>query len=202
MRTAAQSEIRSWARAQGMHVSDRGSLPAVVTAAYAATASTSKGTTPMATAAKRTSRKSATPARKRTAAPTRTAKATAASRAKPTRGTRPAAKATASKPAVAAVAAPHIDAPVAGSIDLAGGLRSYLDSVKVEVLAVSALSEQIDELVAALNAAREEKATRLLVLDALRDAFSDAGQYGFLDQLIKPLKTRIPEVVPARLDGE
>jgi hypothetical protein len=110
-------------------------------------------------------------------------------------------KTTAARPAVAA-ATLAADAPAAGSIDLAGGLRSYLDSVKVEVLAVSALSEQIDELVAALNAAREEKATRLLVLDALRDAFSDAGQYGFLDQLIKPRKTRVPEVVPARLEVE
>jgi hypothetical protein len=185
-----------------MHVNDRGSLPAAVTAAYAARSSTPKGNTPMATAAtKRTSRKSASTARKRTAAPAATARASAAPRAQATRRARPAAKTTA--PRAAAIApAPHVDAPAAGSIDLAGGLRSYLDSVKVEVLAVSALSEQIDGLVAALNAAREEKATRLLVLDALRDAFSDAGQFGFLDQLIKPLKTRITEVIPARLEAE
>ena len=122
------------------------------------------------------------------------AKAPAASRTRATSRTQPARKATA-----AAVATPQVEAPAAGSIDLAGGLRAYLDSVKVEVLAVSALSEQIDELVAALNAARDEQATRLLVLDALRDAFSDAGQFGFLDKLIKPRMTRVPEVVPARL---
>ncbi|MCW2708985.1 MAG: hypothetical protein JWM22_2827 [Frankiales bacterium] len=201
MSTASQSEIRLWARAQGMHVNDRGSLPAVVTAAYAATSSTPKGTIHMATVAKRPGRKSAAPARKRTAATKATAKASAAPRAKATGRARAAAKATAARPAVPA-ATLAADAPAAGSIDLAGGLRSYLDSVKVEVLAVSALSEQIDELVAALNAAREEKATRLLVLDDLRDAFSDAGQYGFLDQLIKPRKTRVPEVVPARLEVE
>lgn len=184
MKTATQSEIRSWARAQGMHVNDRGSLPAAVAAAYAAAASTRKEPSPMATAAtKRPGRKTAAPA-------------------KNTRRTRPAAKPTTREPAVSAAVPPHVDAPAAGSIDLAGGLRSYLDSVKVEVLAVSALSEHIDELVAALNAAREEKATRLLVLDALREAFNDAGQYGFLDQLIRPRKTRIPEVFPARLEAE
>jgi hypothetical protein len=143
----------------------------------------------MATAAttKRTGRKPASPAtgRKRSPARTATAKTPAAPRTRVTSRTQP-------------PAAPVV-APAAGSIDLAGGLRSYLDSVQVEVLAVSALSAQIDELVAALNAARQEQATRLLVLDALREAFSDAGQYGFLDKLIKPRATRITEVVPARL---
>ena len=188
-----------------MHVNDRGSLPAAVAAAYAAAASTRKEPPPMATAAtKRPGRKTAAPTtgRKRATASTATAKASAAQRAKNTRRTRPAAKPTTHEPAVSAAVPPNVDAPAAGSIDLAGGLRSYLDSVKVEVLAVSALSEQIDELVAALNAAREEKATRLLVLDALREAFSDAGQYGFLDQLIRPRKTRVPEVFPARLETE
>jgi hypothetical protein len=131
-----------------------------------------------------------------------TAKAPAARRAKATSRTQPARTAAKAAPAARTVAVPPVDAPAAGSIDLAGGLRSYLDSVKVEVLAVSALSEQIDELVTALNAVREEQATRLLVLDALREDFSDAGQYGFLDKLIKPRKTRVPEVVPARLASE
>ena len=149
----------------------------------------------MATAAtKRPGRKPTGPAvgRKRTAA---TPKATARPRA----ASRPRAAATTTNVELAVT---HVDAPPAGSIDLADGLRSYLDSVKVEVLAVSALSEQIDELVAALNAARAEQATRLLILDALREAFSDAGQYGFLDKLIKPRKTRVAEVVPARLAAE
>lgn len=141
------------------------------------------------TATKRTARKSAAPA----PAPARKrAVAKATPRAKAARAV-----------AVAEVAEELlVEAPAAGSIDLAGGLRSYLDSVKVEVLAVGALSEQIDELVTALNAAREEKATRLLVLDDLREAFSDAGQYGFLDQLIRPRKTRVAEVFPARLEAE
>ena len=147
----------------------------------------------MATAAKRPGRKpAAATGRKRTPA----RKAPATSRAKAT------ARSQAPRKAPAAAATTPVQAPAAGSIDLAGGLRSYLDSVKVEVLAVSALSEQIDELVMALNAARDEQATRLLVLDALRDAFSDAGQFGFLDKLIKPRKTRVPEVIPPRLTKE
>jgi hypothetical protein len=198
MTTTTPSEIRSWARARGMHVNDRGSLPAAVVAAYTANSSPRKGTTPMATAAtKRPGRKPAAPAaagRKRSVG----RKAPAAPRKATTR-TQPVLTETT---ATAAVATPQVEAPAAGSIDLAGGLRSYLDSVKVEVLAVSALSEQIDELVAALNAARDEQATRLLVLDELREAFSDAGQYGFLDKLIKPRKTRVPEVVPPRLATE
>lgn len=201
MRTTTPSEIRSWARAQGLQVNDRGSLPATVVAAYAATASPSKGSTPMAPATKSTSRKPETASgRKRVPARTAVAKAPA-SRAKASSRNQPARKQATAAPPVAA-AAPPVDAPAAGSVDLAGGLRSYLDSVKVEVLAVSALSEQIDQLVSALNAAREEQATRLLVLDELREAFSDAGQFGFLDKLIKPRKTRVPEVVPPRLAAE
>ena len=203
MSTATQSEIRSWARAQGMPVNDRGSLPAAVLAAYAAFSSPQEGTTPMPTAAtKRPGRKPASAAtgRKRSAARTASTKAPTAPRAKAGSRTGTTSNPTTPVPLVAPTAV--VDAPAAGSVDLAGGLRSYLDSVKVEVLAVSALSEQIDELVTALNAAREEQATRLLVLDALREAFSDAGQFGFLDNLIKPRKTRVPEVVPARLAAE
>jgi hypothetical protein len=202
MKTATQSEIRSWARAQGIKVNARGSLPTAVTAAYAAASSPQEGTKRMPTATtKRTGRKPASPAtgRQRSPGRTATAKAPSAPRARVTSRAKPTAATTKVAAAHRAGAPAHIDAPAAGSIDLAGGLRSYLDSVQIEVLAVSALSERIDELVVALNAARAEQATRLLVLDALREAFSDAGQFGFLDKLIKPRPTRITEVVPARL---
>jgi hypothetical protein len=133
-----------------------------------------------------TTRKSAakkTTARK-TAAKKTTARKTAARRA-------PARKAAAA-PATAA-------APPAGSIDLAGGLRSYLGAVDVEVRAVSALSERIDALVTELNAARDEQAKRLIVLDELRASVSDGSLGAFLDQAIRPRKTRVAEVVPKRL---
>jgi hypothetical protein len=124
----------------------------------------------------------------------RTAKKTAARRpssasarrAAPARGQRPA-------PAKAAPAAAGV-AP-----DLAGGLRSLLGAVEGEVRAVSTLSEKIDDLVAKLNAAREEQAQRLTALDTLKGAAEDGGLSTFLDKLIKPRPTRVTEVVPARL---
>lgn len=99
-------------------------------------------------------------------------------------------------------AAPATRAPAAASggvSDLAGGLRSLLDAVEGEVRAVSSLSERIDELVADLNDVREEKAQRLLALDALQGSASDGGLSSFLDKLIKPRPTRVPEIVPERL---
>jgi hypothetical protein len=89
--------------------------------------------------------------------------------------------------------------PAPGAVDLAGGLRSYLDSVETEVRAVSSLSERIDALVAELNDLRDQQATRLLVLDQLRESVSDKTLGAFLDSAIKPRKTRIPEIVPERL---
>lgn len=99
-------------------------------------------------------------------------------------------------------AAPATRAPAAASggvSDLAGGLRTLLDAVEGEVRAVSALSERIDSLVADLNDVREEQAQRLLALDALRSSAKDGGLSSFLDKLIKPRPTRVPEIVPDRL---
>src|SRR3954451_12176419 len=104
---------------------------------------------------------------KKTSTRRTTRKSTAASRGR-------ARKTTASTPAAAAkTATARPAAPAAGSIDLAGGLRSLLDSVETEVRAVSSLSQRIDELVAELNSRRDEQAKRLLVLDALRASVND-----------------------------
>src|SRR4051812_34186076 len=116
MRTSSPSEIRSWARGQGMQVNDRGSLPAAVLEAYAASSSPSKGTKAMAPTTKRTARKTAAPGRKRSPGRTAVAKAPAARAAK---------RAQPARQAAPAVPAPQVEAPVAGSVDLAGGLRSY-----------------------------------------------------------------------------
>lgn len=83
--------------------------------------------------------------------------------------------------------------------DLAGGLRALLDAVEGEVRSVSVLSEQIDALVAELNALREDQAQRLLALDALRALAKDGGLSSFLDKLVRPRMPRVPEVVPERL---
>ncbi|MBV9369298.1 MAG: hypothetical protein JO074_05680 [Frankiales bacterium] len=86
-----------------------------------------------------------------------------------------------------------------GVADLAGGMRTLLGAIENEVRAVSALSEQIDVLVAELNTRREEQAARLLALDALQGSVTDAGLSSFLDKAIRPRKTRVPEVIPERL---
>jgi hypothetical protein len=83
--------------------------------------------------------------------------------------------------------------------DLAGGLRSFLDTIESEVRAVSALSQRIDDLVGELNAARAEQAERLLALDALQGAAQDGGLTSFLGKLIRPRMPRVTEVVPDRL---
>jgi|SRR5579875_558313 len=83
--------------------------------------------------------------------------------------------------------------------DLAGGLRGFLGTIEKEVRAVSALSEQIDDLVGRLNAARAEQAERLLALDALQGSAKDGGLTSFLDKLIRPRMPRVAEVVPDRL---
>ena len=211
MTTPTQGEVRAWARAQGMTVNDRGSLPVSVTAAYAlAHDKSTKGTTMTsparknarkATARKATARKATarkTTARKATAtkAPARksakaTAKTVRARKATPVRRAAPASV----KPAVSS----PVNAPAAGTADLAGGLRSYLGSIDVEVRAVSALSEKIDGLVSELNDLRDQQAKRLIVLDALRASVSDKTLSAFLDQAIKPRKTRVSEVIPDRL---
>jgi hypothetical protein len=111
---------------------------------------------------------------------------------------RPAAKKTAAAArASTATAAPA--APAAGSIDLAGGLRSLLDAVETEVRAVSSLSQRIDELVTELNNRRDEQAKRLLVLDALRESVNDQSLGAFLDKAIRPRRPRVTELMPERL---
>ena len=72
-------------------------------------------------------------------------------------------------------------------------------AVEVEVRAVSALSERIDALVTELNAARDEQAKRLVVLDELRLSVGDDSLGAFLNQTIQPRTVRVREVVPERL---
>lgn len=102
-------------------------------------------------------------------------------------------------PSAAPQSARTASAPPAGSVDLAGDLKTLLDTVRVEVEAVSALSEQIDELVTELNAVRQEQATRLLVLDDLRGSVGDDTLGTFLNQTIRPRAVRVEEIVPERL---
>ena len=99
-------------------------------------------------------------------------------------------------------AAPEVQAPPAGSVDLAGSLRGLLGSVDTEVRAVGVLSEKIDDLVTQLNTAREEQATRLLVLDELRASVQDETLGAFLEKAIRPRRARVVEVFPERLDQE
>ena len=68
--------------------------------------------------------------------------------------------------------------------------------------AVGLLSEKIDDLVTALNAAREEQATRLLVLDELRASVQDETLGAFLEKAVRPRRARVVEVFPERLDQE
>ena len=139
----------------------------------------------MTTARKSTARKST--ARK---APARKATARKAVKKAPARKAAP-------RPVATAVPAAKATAP--GAADLAGGLRSYLASVEAEVRAVSALSERIDALVVDLNDLRDQQAKRLIVLDTLRGSVNDKSLGSFLDSAIRPRKTRVPEVIPARL---
>lgn len=197
MTTPTQGQVRAWARAQGMTVNDRGSLPVSVTQAYAlAHTKSTKGTT-MTTPARKNAKKAT--ARKATARKATARKATtrkpAKAAAKPVR----ARKAAPVRRTAAASAAASVNAPAAGSTDLAGGLRSYLGSIDTEVRAVSSLSEKIDGLVTELNDLRNQQAKRLIVLDTLRSSVSDKTLGSFLDQAIKPRKTRVSEVIPERL---
>src|SRR5579875_1506443 len=109
------------------------------------------------------------------------------------------AAATTSQTAVRPTAAPAAAAGGFQVADLAGGLRGFLGTIEKEVRAVSALSEQIDDLVGRLNAARAEQAERLLALDALQGSAKDGGLTSFLDKLIRPRMPRVAEVVPDRL---
>ncbi|MCW2600242.1 MAG: Lsr2 [Frankiales bacterium] len=209
MKTAPQAQMRSWARAQGMTVNDRGSLPSSVTEAYAAAHTPSKrGSVVASPTRKPTARKSTartSTARKATARKATASKAPARKAApKPPRARKaaPTRRATPAAPRVAAAAPTtnvDVTAPAPGTIDLAGALRSYLGSIDAEVRAVSVLSERIDVLVIELNDLRDQQAKRLIVLDELRTSVSDKSLGSFLDQTIQPRQTRVPEIIPERL---
>ena len=133
------------------------------------------------------------PAKKAGARKSTARRAPAKRTARKTAARRPAAAATTTTSSAA------VNAPPAGSTDLAGGLRSLLGSVETEVRAVSALSERIDGLVTQLNAARDEQAKRLIVLDTLRTSVEDTNLGTFLDKAIRPRRARVDEVMPKRL---
>ena len=144
------------------------------------------------------------PARKSTArkaAPRKTAPRKAATKATTSRSPRSAPRARAVPAAAVSVTEDVTDvvAPPAGTTDLAGGLRTYLSAIDAEVRSVTALSVRIDALVTELNDLRDQQAKRLIVLDELRASVSDASLGAFLDQAIKPRKTRVREVIPERL---
>lgn len=146
-----------------------------------------KSTARKATARKATARK-ATKATTRSATPRKATARKAAPR-----------KSVSTAPRKATAVTTDVAAPPPGTIDLAGGLRSYLGSIDVEVRAVSSLSERIDALVTELNDLRDQQAKRLIVLDTLRASVTDQSLGSFLTAAIKPRKTRVPEVVPERL---
>ena len=183
--TAADNvaDIRAWAAAQGLPVNNRGRLPAHVVTAYADATSADGGQAMARTTGKKT---------------------TARRPRKTTRSRSTARKTTARKATVPAVSTETVAAPAVaaanGVADLAGGLRTFLDAIETEVRAASRLSEQIDGLVAELNAAREEQAARLIALDTLQAAAEDGGLTSFLDKLIRPRKYRVTEVIPERLE--
>ncbi len=187
MTAPTQAQVRTWAKGQqGMKVSQRGRLPADVVQAYVAAHPATRKMTPVSGARKDAPRRPAAtakaPKRRKPAAPT----------------SKRVARPVAVTPSVGADST-GVTAPPAGSVDLAGGLRAYLSSVEGEVRAVSELAERIDALVTELNDVRDQQAKRLLVLDELRASVTDQSLAAFLNQAIKPRKTRIREVVPERL---
>ncbi len=186
MTAPSQADVRNWARGQKLTINGRGSLPTAVVQAYIAShPPTTKGTTVTPTAAKRTARKSPT---------TRAAKPAPASIAKARKAAPSAAKPP--SPAPAAVTPPPA---AAGSVDLAGGLRVFLDQVGDEVKAVNTLSARIDGLVHELNGLRDEQAIRLMVLDTLKSSVDDDTLSAFLGKAIRPRMARVEEVFPERL---
>lgn len=143
-----------------------------------------------------TAKKASLPRARKAAARKSTAKPAALPRAR-----KAAVKKTARRATPTSAVTPTVEqkAPPAGKSDLAGGLRTYLGAIETEVRAVSALSERIDVHVAQLNDLRDQQAKRLLVLDELRSSVADQSLGAFLDQLIKPRKTRVSEVIPKRV---
>jgi hypothetical protein len=171
-----------------MKVNQRGSLPAKIVQAYVAAHPATKKTA-VSPARKETPRRPA-PTAKAPKAPKR--RKTAASATK--RAAQPA-----TRTAPVGADSDGVTAPPAGSVDLAGGLRTYLSSVEAEVRAVSALAERTDALVTELNDVRDQQAKRLLVLDELRTSVTDQSLAAFLNHAIKPRQARVREIVPERL---
>lgn len=186
MTAPTQAQVRAWAKGQGMTVNPRGSLSADIVQAYRSAHSPA--------------RKKAAVSAARKKSPQRTAAVAKAPRARrrTTSATKPVARPATRTPSIGAESA-TVPAPPAGSVDLAGGLRTYLSAVEAEVRAVTALSERIDALVTELNDVRDQQAKRLLVLDELQASVTDQSLGAFLNQAIKPRKTRVREVVPERL---
>ena len=179
------ADVRAWARSRGTAVNVRGPLPSALGQQYVdAHPNQSKGAPVARVAAKKVQPRKARRGAPRKAQPAAGAEAPVA---------------TTSAAGTTGTAAPGKLASAPGSIDLAAGLRRLLTSVESEVREVSALSEQIDELVLELNERREEQAKRLVVLDALRQSVEDASLGAFLEKAIRPRRTRVPEVIPERL---
>lgn len=180
----SQADVRTWAREQGYPVKTRGALPVEIVQAYA---DAHGGETPAAAAPAPRARGSR--------------RATGSGTAPRARSSRPAASRTRREaPRAADTAQETAAASTKGT--LAGGLRSLLDSMEREISRVSALSEQIDDVVTRLNARRAEQAARLEALDELRAASPDPVLSQYLDEIVQPRTPQVDEVVPDRLrDG-
>lgn len=102
-------------------------------------------------------------------------------------------------PEPAAISTPAPSGTLPAALNLAGALTSLLESIGAEVDAVTSLSDRIDGLVSELNAARQEQATRLTVLDELQAAVEDPSLGAFFKNTIRPRGPKVAEVVPDRL---
>ena len=90
-------------------------------------------------------------------------------------------------------------APDAGS--LAEALRGVVTGIDEEVAAITALSEEIDLHVQALNDLRSQATVRLLHLDELRAVAEDVNLSAFLDTSISPQLPQVEEEFPDRIYG-
>ena len=189
--------VRAWAREQGLEVNERGALPAGLLLAYRSAHRTAPDTTPKEEDVAPAPARKTSLAKERDPAPP-AQEAPSAPPPEPPQAPLPQAP----TPQAPAPQAPLTPAPPAGSVDLAGSLRGLLGSVDTEVRAVGLLSERIDDLVGQLNAAREEQATRLLVLDELRASVQDETLGAFLEKAVRPRRARVVEVFPERLDQD
>ena len=84
---------------------------------------------------------------------------------------------------------------------LAAALRGLVGGIEEEVSAITALSEQIDTHVQALNELRSEATRRLVHLDDLRGAAEDVNLSAFLDTSIQPQLPQVEEEFPDRIYG-